>query len=208
MVDAQLVALPRDRAAKLAGITERQVDWWARTGVVVPAIDHRLTPHRAVRLYGFADLISLMVAADLRHRGVSLQAIRAIVNQLKARGFDRPLTELRFAVDGGEVLVQLDDGRWESAHWPGQFVADQVIELQPLVARVRTAASRDRESIGKIGRRRGMLGGKPVIAGTRVPVATVQRYLADGVGVAEILEAFPQLTRADVAVAARIAEAS
>ena len=206
MVDEQLVALPRDRAARLAGISERQVDWWARTGVVRPTIEQRLTPQRPLRLYGFADLVSLLVAAELRHRGVSLQAIRTIIERLRARGFDRPLTQLRFAVDGRAVLVQLDDGRWESARWSGQYVADQVLDLQPIVASIHKAASRDEGKIGKVERRRGMLGGKPVIAGTRVPVATVQRYLADGVDVPEILEAFPQITERDIATVASLAK--
>lgn len=52
--------------------------------------------------------------------------------------------------------------------------------------------------IGKIERRRGAMGNKPLLAGTRVPVGTVQRYLAAGRSIDDVLEAFPMLTVSDV----------
>lgn len=42
------------------------------------------------------------------------------------------------------------------------------------------------------------MGGKPLLAGTRVPVETVRRYLAAGRSVDDILEGFPILTVDDV----------
>jgi uncharacterized protein (DUF433 family) len=45
------------------------------------------------------------------------------------------------------------------------------------------------------------LGHKPVFAGTRIPVAAVVTYLKRGLPVEEILEAFPQLTKADIEAA-------
>ncbi len=39
-----------------------------------------------------------------------------------------------------------------------------------------------------------ILGGKPVIAGTRVPVELVLKYLAEEPDVANVLAAFPRLT--------------
>ena len=41
----------------------------------------------------------------------------------------------------------------------------------------------------------------PCISGTRIPVATVVGGLADGMTSEEILEAYPQLTRADIQAA-------
>jgi uncharacterized protein (DUF433 family) len=40
--------------------------------------------------------------------------------------------------------------------------------------------------------------GKPVVRGTRIPVETVLRHLADGLDVEEVLTAFPRLSREDV----------
>ena len=201
MINEELVAFTRDRAAACAGISLRQVGYWARTGVVSPTSEARLSPRRPIVLYGYVDLMSLLVASRLRRRGVSLQNIRKIVQHLRDRGFARPLSELRFATLGKDVYIQLPDGTWESGLRPSQVVIHQVIELEPLRASIREMASRDPSTFGRIERRRGTLGGKAVVAGTRVPVTTIQRYLEQGVPTAEVLEAYPALTEADVEAA-------
>ena len=58
---------------------------------------------------------------------------------------------------------------------------------------------------GHIERHRGVLGGKPVFVGTRVPLAAVEPYLARGPPDERILEAFPDLTREDLESARRSA---
>jgi DNA-binding transcriptional MerR regulator len=106
------LAVPRDRAARLAGLTLRQVDYWAKTGLIEPSVD-TATFGRRVRLYGFVDLLALTVAAKLKERDVSLQHIRAIVAHLKTRGYDRPFTDLQYATLGRRVYFQHTDGSWE-----------------------------------------------------------------------------------------------
>jgi DNA-binding transcriptional MerR regulator len=91
MIDEALVAVTRDRATELAGLSVRQVDYWSSTDLIKPTVCQRLTPHRQVRLYGFLDLMALMVAAELPKRGVSLQHIRTIVAHLRERGHETPL---------------------------------------------------------------------------------------------------------------------
>lgn len=44
----------------------------------------------------------------------------------------------------------------------------------------------------------GVMMGKPVIAGTRIPVELILRKMSEGAGVADILEAYPQLTLTDI----------
>jgi uncharacterized protein (DUF433 family) len=43
--------------------------------------------------------------------------------------------------------------------------------------------------------------GKPVIRGTRVPVELILRKLAEGARDADLLDAYPRLTRADIQAA-------
>ncbi|MGH6886582.1 MAG: DUF433 domain-containing protein [Geminicoccales bacterium] len=50
-----------------------------------------------------------------------------------------------------------------------------------------------------------VMGGKPCIKGTRIPVDLILRYLGDGQGVDAILEAFPGLAVEDVRAAAAFA---
>lgn len=49
------------------------------------------------------------------------------------------------------------------------------------------------------------MGGVPCIRRLRIPVATVVGMVADGMGVSEILAAFPDLEREDIAEALRYA---
>ena len=207
MVDATLVALPRNRAAKLAGVSERRVAYWSKLGLVVPAVEERLSPQRPVRLYGYVELMSLMVVAKLRDKA-SLQEIRRVIEYLRRMGYPKPLTELRFAVVGRKLYFEHPDGNWEHDRRPGQIVLDQVLNLEPMRAKISKAGARDKSTVGKVERRRGAMGSKPLVAGTRVPVATVQRYLDAGKSIEDVLAAFPVLEKADVEVIRRARIAS
>ena len=47
--------------------------------------------------------------------------------------------------------------------------------------------------------------GKPVIRGTRIPVELILRKLADGATEADLLKAYPRITRSDIQAAIRYA---
>ena len=49
------------------------------------------------------------------------------------------------------------------------------------------------------------MGGVPCLRGLRIPVATVVDMVADGMGFSEILQAFPDLQKEDIAEALRYA---
>jgi uncharacterized protein (DUF433 family) len=44
----------------------------------------------------------------------------------------------------------------------------------------------------------GILGGKPVIRGTRISVELVLEYIADGCSIADVVETYPQICEAAV----------
>jgi uncharacterized protein (DUF433 family)/DNA-binding transcriptional MerR regulator len=194
------LAIPDWRAAKLAHISLRQLHYWEDTGLVVPSIKERVSPRNTVRLYGFQDLLGLLVAAQLRRR-VSLQHIRRIIAQLGERGFADPLSELRFATQGNDIYFQYPDGSWSGDPLPDQVIFHQVIELEPLRARLSAVTDRDPASVGHTVRRRGVMGSKPIFAGTRIPVETVRRYLDAGWAAKAIIEEYPTLTEADIQAA-------
>lgn len=193
--DERLVMLTRSRVARLGGVSERRLDYWERTGLLSSTVEEQLAGNRRIRLYDFTDAMTAMVLAALREN-VSLQHVRQIVAHLRKLNFG--VTEVRFAIAGKRVHFQLPDGTWGDVTDPGQIVLSEVLDLQPLRAAVLGAGARRDEQRGQIERRRGVHGSKPVIAGTRVSVKAVQAYLAAGSSPAEILEAYPALTPADV----------
>lgn len=194
-VDEGLVAFTRDRVATLAEVRESRIAYWETTGLIRPTVDRRLTPHRPTRLYDYRDMMSVLIIAELRRRGISLQHIRQIVEYLARRQFAP--SEVVFGIAGRRVHFQTPDGQWED--YTGQMVLRQVLlDLRPLRARIARATSRDPGSIGTIERRRGTMGSKAVVAGTRVPVASVRAFISSGASTEDILEAYPDLTEVDV----------
>ena len=78
-----------------------------------------------------------------------------------------------------------------------------MIRLDALRLRIHQAAWRSADDAGRVEKRRGVHASAPVFAGTRIRVATVQRYLQQGYETDAILNAFPGLRVEDVDEARR-----
>jgi DNA-binding transcriptional MerR regulator len=88
-------------ACRAAGITYRQLDYWARTGLVEPTV-RPATGSGTHRLYSFRDVLVLKVVKRLLDTGVSLQQIRTAVMHLRERGVD-DLAQITLMSDGASV---------------------------------------------------------------------------------------------------------
>ena len=88
-------------ACAAAGITYRQLDYWARTGLVEPTI-RPATGSGTQRLYSFRDILVLKVVKRLLDTGVSLQQIRTAVSHLRERGVE-DLAQITLMSDGASV---------------------------------------------------------------------------------------------------------
>ncbi len=197
-----LIAVPLESAARLAGVSSRRLRYWDQTGLVVPHIKEQVTDRTTVRLYEFRDLVELLVVIALLRERISLRHIRKVVQYLRRLGYSAPLRELRFAVLGDEVFFEHSDGTWFGDRKPEQLVLRHVLPLEEIRATILSRATRRPPATeGRIVRRRKVAGSKPVFAGTRIAVATVLDYLAHGYSDQRILEAFPDLTRIDIAAA-------
>ncbi len=85
-------------ACSAAGITYRQLDYWARTFLVEPSV-RTASGSGTQRLYGFRDILVLKIVKRLLDAGVSLQNIRTAVDHLRTRG----VTDL-------EAITLMSDG--------------------------------------------------------------------------------------------------
>jgi DNA-binding transcriptional MerR regulator len=88
-------------ACRAAGITYRQLDYWARTGLLEPSI-REATGSGTQRLYSFRDILVLKVVKRLLVTGVSLQQIRTAVSHLRERGVE-DLAQITLMSDGASV---------------------------------------------------------------------------------------------------------
>ena len=108
LFDDDLPPLPGDdvgyrgpTACSAAGITYRQLDYWARTGLVQPSV-RPAAGSGSQRLYGFRDILVLKVVKRLLDTGVSLQNIRTAVEHLRERGIN-DLAQITLMSDGASV---------------------------------------------------------------------------------------------------------
>jgi DNA-binding transcriptional MerR regulator len=88
-------------ACAAAGITYRQLDYWARTGLVEPSV-RPAYGSGTQRLYSFRDVVVLKIVKRLLDAGVSLQNIRAAVKHLRSRGVE-DLERMTLMSDGATV---------------------------------------------------------------------------------------------------------
>ena len=90
-------------ACTAAGITYRQLDYWARTGLVEPSV-RPANGSGSQRLYGFRDILALKIVKRLLDTGISLQQIRPAVEHLREQGAG-DLAQITLMSDGASVYA-------------------------------------------------------------------------------------------------------
>ncbi|GAA1405101.1 MerR family transcriptional regulator [Kitasatospora putterlickiae] len=98
---SELIGYRGPTACAAAGITYRQLDYWARTGLLEPSV-RSVYPASSQRLYGFRDILLLKIVKRLLDAGVSLQNIRVAVAHLQAAEI-ADLAGLTLMCDGATV---------------------------------------------------------------------------------------------------------
>lgn len=75
------------QVCKIVGISYRQLDYWARTGLATPTIQEA-QGSGSQRLYSFEDLVELKLIKNLLDAGISLQRVRDAIDYLREQGQD------------------------------------------------------------------------------------------------------------------------
>jgi DNA-binding transcriptional MerR regulator len=89
---------------KLVGITYRQLDYWARTGLVTPSV-RAADGSGTQRLYSFTDVVELRIIKRLLDAGVSLRRIREAIGYLRKESGGRPLSDVTLMSDGDRIYA-------------------------------------------------------------------------------------------------------
>jgi DNA-binding transcriptional MerR regulator len=97
---------------QILGISRRQLQYWAQTGLVAPS---RATPGGHGR-YSFEDLVALKTAKRLIDAGVSVQRIRSSILALTRLlpSVKRPLAEIVLVATGDVVLAFRDGAAFDA----------------------------------------------------------------------------------------------
>ena len=95
---------PGKRAAEIAGITYRQLDYWARTDLVMPSLA-RATGSGSRRLYSYRDLLELRAVKSLLDAGIRLDLVREVFAYLTDQ-LDEDVTRVNLVISGSSVMVR------------------------------------------------------------------------------------------------------
>ena len=89
----------------MVGITYRQLDYWARTDLLVPSLQ-TACGSGSQRLYSFQDLVQLRVVKRLLDAGMSLKKIRTAMGLLREQlQSDSPLADVTLLSNGTTIFA-------------------------------------------------------------------------------------------------------
>jgi len=135
----------------LVGITYRQLDYWARTGLLRPSIaDARGSGTQ--RLYAYTDVVELKVIKQLLDAGISLQRARRAVECLRD-GLGADLGSANLVLVGTDSVLAHSDGEVVDILKGGQGVLNIVPlsgvleELDAAILQIEQAPGRAAESV-------------------------------------------------------------
>lgn len=192
-----------ERAAALSGVPKSTIHYWAREGILVPAVSAE-----KVKLWSYADLISLRVIYWLRQKkgggsgfevpATSMSVVRRALGELRL--LDIPL----FQEDRPSLLINGEGHVYLEGPHGLQTLQGQLAngELLNLIAPFDTAEgfrgpdlSRPRPELRIVP---GKLSGSPHVVGTRVETRALSSLTEDGFDEDGIVELYPFLTRVQV----------
>ncbi len=88
--------------SKVTGLTRRQIDYWARSGVFQPTIQ-QAKGSGTRRLYSFKDILVLQIFKRLEDTGVSVQKIKKAAKTLLEHGVS-DLSSVTLCSDGSSIF--------------------------------------------------------------------------------------------------------
>ncbi len=135
------------KAAEIAGITYRQLDYWARTDLIRPSLaDARGSGSR--RRYSYRDLLELKVVKNLLDAGLRLESVRAVFAYLRDQ-LGEDVASANLVISGSQPLLVQSDGELIDVLRSGQGVLNvlplgavkeeldaRIVELYPEAAPV------------------------------------------------------------------------
>lgn len=204
------MAFPVPLAVALSGATVDQLAYWRRPTHSQPALLEPFAKRSGRYLYSWADVIALRSIVFLRQEK-SLPRIRKAVQTLRNLEADEweHLSRYKLAATGDSIVVLTPSGAvLDVGSHPGTILSE--VLMRDVLDAFRTADGRRVSALPaprpKLSVNPDVLGGYPVVAGTRVPYDVVAGLAEDGYSDAEIVELYPSVKPGAVADARAFAE--
>lgn len=191
------MAFPVPLTSTLSGASPRQLAYWRRPTASADALLVPKAQRSGRFLYSWADVVALRSIVYLRQEK-SLPKIRKAVEtlvRLEAEEWDH-LSEYSFVRTPDTILVKTRMGRvMDLERSPGTMLEEVLMEdvLQPFETDEGRLVPALRQPRPRISIDPGVLGGYPVLVGTRVPYDIVASLAEDGYDEAEIIELYPSV---------------
>lgn len=125
------------QVCSVVGITYRQLDYWARTGLLRPSIsDARGSGTQ--RRYSYGDLVQLKVIKRLLDAGISLVQARRAIECLRATGED--LATANLVIEAGRTVLAHSGEEIVDLLRGGQGVLN-IVPMAGVVSEIRSAVT-------------------------------------------------------------------
>jgi DNA-binding transcriptional MerR regulator len=96
---------------RLAGMTRKQVSYWARIGLVSPSFqDPQAVGGRPSLFYSATEVVKAMIICELRRRGFTLRQVQEVAKNLRESDIDLYDSQAYLLTDGYSVYYAFDDG--------------------------------------------------------------------------------------------------
>ena len=124
------------QAAKVVGISYRQLDYWARTDLIRPSLSDA-SGSGSRRKYSYKDLLELRVIKSLLDAGIKLEAVRSVFEYMRQH-VDTEIASAHLVISGGSVMLAQNDGELIDLVKRGQGVLTNVLSLSNVKQEVDT----------------------------------------------------------------------
>ena len=196
-----IAAFTREQAARLTGVSQRQLRLWDARGFFAPSL--KLEGGALASLYSFRDLLCLKVIHAIRNEAKIPFAELLKTKQRLAHLGDDLWARTTLYILGKRVVFDDPEtgGRQEASSGQGVLQIPLRVVTGTMEDAVRAMRERKSDLIGAIDRKRSVAQNQPVIAGTRIPVRSLQAFAKAGYSVAQINAQYPGITERDIEAA-------
>ena len=95
---------------RLTGMTRKQISYWAKIGLVTPALrDSAAGPGKSALFYTAPEVIKALIVCELRRAGFTPRQVHQVARNLGERGIRLDASEAYLLTDGYSIYYALSD---------------------------------------------------------------------------------------------------